>query len=110
MRRLRDPSMLAGQECPCSGRRVVLAALRADLDRYRYLAEVDHHESAGWLTLARSLILYPGLYGVVTYRLAHAARTSRLPAPVRAGWSAVTVLLHRLAMPVSGVDLDARAH
>lgn len=107
-----SPSLpLPDPRCPCRSGLPLGQVIRTDVDRCRYLAEVDRPGSGAVSSLARALLLYPGLRGVIAYRLAHAARTAtRLPGPLRAGLAVATVLVQRLALASSGVDLDAGAH
>ena len=83
--------------------------IATDVDRCRVLAELDHGTTSV-LALVRAWTFYPGLYGVVAYRLAHAARTAPLPGPARLLVQALTILLQRLLTPLCGVEMSAQAH
>lgn len=104
------PSSSVDPRCPCRSGLSLRRTVASDVDRCRYLAELDHPGAPRWASTARALILYPGLYGVVAYRLAHRARTAALAAPVRAVLVGAAVLFQRVALAFSGVDLDAGAH
>ena len=103
--------------CPCATGTPLSTVIRLDVDRYRYLAERDvrgEHEPgrrSSLLVALRVLLFYPGLYGVLAYRVAHAFRTSRLlPGPARLVLSGLAVLVQRALIVLTGVEMSAQAH
>ncbi len=100
---------LRSETCPCRSGMSLRAVIATDVERCRVLAELDQG-SPSPVAAVRALTFYPGLYGVVAYRLAHAARTSSSPAPLRLVLSVFAILLQRFMTPICGVEMSAQAH
>ena len=90
--------------CVCEGAGL-RAALRADLDRYVFVAE--HQQGmTGTLLPFRIGLMSQGLWATAAYRLNHYARhryRSRLP-------GVLPQAFHRVIMAVTGIHIDAGAH
>lgn len=99
----------SSESCPCRTGQGLRSVIAADVDRCRVLAEVDQG-SRSLVALLRALVFFPSLYGVIAYRLAHAAVTSQGPVPLRIGRLVLTIALQRLATAFCGVEMSARAH
>lgn len=100
---------LRSETCPCRSGMSLRAVIATDVERCRILAELDQGRVSA-VAVVRALTFYPSLYGVVAYRLAHAARTCSSPAPVRLVLSLCAILLQRLLTPICGVEMSAQAH
>lgn len=93
--------------CTCEGTRL-RTVLRADFDRYRYTVAGDRPFSA--TTLAKVLLLYPGLWALLAYRLTHYAMRSVRPRPVGLALAVPAFLTQRLLIALWGIEIDATAH
>ena len=94
-------------DCPCQSGGSFRAAVRADVDR-----AVVHVGSAGQafcqltvLTVLRCFMFFPGLIGVLAYRLGHLLST-RAPWPLRS----FAFLPTRLASHLVGVEIEPHVH
>lgn len=85
------------------------SVIATDVKRCRVLAELDHGSTSP-VAVVRGVTFYPGLHGVVAYRLSHAARMSASPAPVRLVMPVLAILLQRFMTPICGVEMSAQAH
>jgi serine O-acetyltransferase len=102
------PDGPTGWACPCRRAGTLRAAIRADVDRYRYLVEHDWPGGSAGRNRLLVLLLYPGLYGVIGYRLAHAVESA--PPPVRPVLEMLALVLQRVLILLTGVELAAHAH
>ncbi|GAA1878960.1 serine O-acetyltransferase [Lapillicoccus jejuensis] len=97
--------------CPCVAPGGVRAAMAADIDRYVFMAETDTGSGPGSrMARLRAWSFYPGLYGVLAYRLAHAATTARLPEALGLVLRTAALALQHALQPRTGVEISARAH
>ena len=90
--------------CVCEGAGL-RAALRADLDRYVFVAQ-HQQGSTGALLPLRIGLMSQGLWATAAYRLNHYARHrfhSRLPGMLPQAF-------HRAIMALTGIHIDASAH
>lgn len=92
--------------CPCSGG--LVKALRCDVDRYLYQLHGGVSLTAG--RALRILVLFPGIWAVVPYRLTHQClhrlRFKLLSNVLAAFFFAV----QRLMIVLFGIEIDAHAH
>lgn len=106
-----DTDQTPSAGCPCVAAGGVRAAMAADIDRYVFMAETDTGSGPGSrMARMRAWTFYPGLYGVLAYRLAHAATTAGLPGAVGLAVRTAALALQRLLLPSTGVEISARAH
>lgn len=90
--------------CVCEGGGLG-AAIRADLDRYAFVAQRQQGES-GLLLSLRIGVLSQGLWATAAYRWNHYARHRG-----RSRWSrAGAQVLHRAIMAFTGIHIDGSAH
>ncbi len=90
--------------CVCEGGGL-RAAIRADLDRYAFVAQRQQEES-GLLLSLRIGLLSQGLWATAAYRLNHYAKHRG-----RSRWSrAGAQVLHRAVMAFTGIHIDSNAH
>jgi serine O-acetyltransferase len=92
--------------CGCEGAGLI-ATVRADVDRYLYYLEVDG--TKGLRALLQIAILSPGLWALLSYRLAHHAARIR-PRPLSAAASVVTQLGQQIILALTGIRIDPDAH
>ncbi len=101
------PESVAGVSrftCVCEGGGL-RAAIRADLDRYAFVAQRQQGESGRMLPL-RIGLLSQGLWATAAYRWSHYARHRG-----RSRWSrAGSQVFHRAIMAFTGIHIDAGAH
>jgi serine O-acetyltransferase len=87
--------------CVCEGGGL-RAAIRADLDRYVFVAQRQQGESGRLLPLRMGL-MSQGLWATAAYRWNHYARH-------RGRRSAMPKIFHRAIMALTGIHIDASAH
>jgi serine O-acetyltransferase len=88
----------------CEGGRL-LAALRADLDRYVFVIEEQGGGSGPFVTLGIALVS-PGLWSTMAYRLNHYGRFGRRSFML----ALATRILQRVMIWLTGTQIDPRAH
>lgn len=92
--------------CSCSG------ALRRTLlqDFRRYLYQLDGKGQATLSNIVRALVLYPGIWAVVPYRITHHClyriRSKRLGRAL----AIAPFIAQRTAIVLFGIEIDANAH
>ncbi len=100
---------IAISDCPCGSGMGLREVIATDLARCLVLSERQEN-GAGPSALLKALLLYPGLYGVCAYRISHAALHAPLAAPLRAIAYLLSLLLHRVLISLTKVEISARAH
>jgi serine O-acetyltransferase len=93
-----------GAACVCEGTGL-RAALRADLDRYVFVAQRQQGQT-GWLLPLRIGLMSQGMWATAAYRLNHYTRhrfRSRLP-------GVAPKAFHRAIMALTGIHIDPGAH
>jgi len=93
--------------CPCEGAGLV-ATVRQDVDRYVYGTEQE--SGPGPDVALRAVLLAPGLWAVLAYRLTHYALTRVRPRRLGALLAMPAFTLQRLLHLVTGVEINTRAH
>lgn len=93
--------------CSCEGAGLA-ATVRQDVDRYVYGTEQE--SGPGPLAVARAVLLSPGLWAVLAYRLTHFALTSVRPRRLGQLLAVPAFGLQRLLHLVTGVEINTRAH
>jgi serine O-acetyltransferase len=101
----RLPNM--GSACACEGRGLA-RTVREDVDRYVY--EVERDGRRGFLALVRVLLLSPGLWALLQYRVAHQALMRVRPRSVGAMLARLLQLLQIVVRAVTQIEIDPRAH
>jgi serine O-acetyltransferase len=93
--------------CPCSGGGLV-KALRHDVDRY--LFQLDGEVSLTIRRVLRVLVLFPGIWAVVPYRLTHQCLYRFRPKLLADVPATFFFAVQRLMIILFGIEIDAHAH
>jgi serine O-acetyltransferase len=92
--------------CPCSGG--LVRALRCDVDRYMFQLYGENRWTIfGFL---RMLLLFPGIWAVVPYRLTHQCLHRLRPKLLANFLGAFCFIAQRIAIVLFGIEIDAHAH
>lgn len=92
--------------CPCSGG--LSQAMRGDLDRYLYQLDGTARLTAG--RLLRVLVLFPGLWALVAYRLTHQCLHRVRPRFLGKVLAGCFFAAQRIALVLFGIEIDSHAH
>jgi len=94
--------------CGCEGPGLA-ATLRQDVDRYLFEVERGRSRRTGVVALLRVFVLFPGLWGVISYRVTHHAFLLR---PRRLGYALglTAQMFQRVVLALTGIEIDHRAH
>jgi serine O-acetyltransferase len=86
-----------------------VATVRQDVDRYVFEVERGRSRRTGLVALLRVFVCFPGLWGVMAYRVTHHAFRLR---PHRLGYAVglSAQVFQRLVLALTGIELDHRAH
>jgi serine O-acetyltransferase len=92
--------------CPCSGR--LRRAMARDFRRYLYQLDGEGHATLS--NVVRALVLYPGIWAVVPYRITHHClyriRAKRLGRAL----AVAPFIAQRFAIILFGIEIDSNAH
>lgn len=92
--------------CPCSGglRRAMLRDFR------RYLYQLDGEGHATFSNIVRALVLYPGIWAVVPYRITHHCLHRIRPRRLGRALAVTPFIGQRIAIILFGIEIDSHAH
>jgi serine O-acetyltransferase len=93
--------------CVCEGAGLA-DTVRQDIDRYVH--GFEREGQPGRLVLLRAVLLSPGMWAVVSYRLTHYALTRVRPRPLAVGVATLAFAIQRILHLVTGVEINTRAH